>query len=63
MQERDRRAFDDIGCAVGQRSQTLICGRQFAGQELTFGPFQIQREDQVMPALPAIVVQEPRASS
>ena len=60
VQARDRRSLDGIGCAVRQRSQALIGGRQLAGQELAFGPLQLQGEDQVVPALPAIVAQERR---
>jgi hypothetical protein len=62
MQARERCALDGIGCAVQQRGRALIGGPQFAGQELAFGPFQLQGEDQVTSALPAIVTQELRAS-
>src|SRR5260370_6433130 len=62
MQARERCALDGIGCAVRQRGQALIGGPQFAGQELAFGPFQLQGEDQVMSALPVNFTQELRAS-
>ena len=41
--------------------QALLRVRQLAGQELAFGPVQLQREGELVPALPAILRQERRA--
>ena len=51
-QARDRRAFDSRGRAGRQRRQALLCLRQCAGEELAFGTIQLERESQLVPALP-----------
>lgn len=40
-----------------QRGQSRFGGQQLSRQDFTFGPVQLQREEQVMPTLPAIVAQ------
>ena len=51
-QAGDAGAFE-CRCGAGrQRRQALLRFRQRAGQELTFGPIQLQREGELVPALP-----------
>ena len=45
---------------VRQRRQALLRVRQLAGQELAFGPVQLQREGELVPALPAVLRQQRR---
>ena len=59
-QARDGRSFDRICGAGRQRCQALLRVRQRAGQELAFGPVQLQREGELVPALPAIFRQQRR---
>ena len=59
-QARDRGAFHRIGGAGRQRRQALLRFRQLAGEELAFGPIQFEREDELVPAFPAILRQQRR---
>ena len=52
--------LDRICGAARQRRQALLRCRQRAGQELAFGPVQLEREGELVPALPAVVRQQCR---
>ena len=56
----DGRSLDRICGASRKRCQALLRCRQRAGQELAFGPVQLQREGELVPALPAVVRQQRR---
>ncbi len=48
-------------CGAGRKHiQPLLRFRQRAGEELAFGPVQLQREDELVSALPAILRQQCR---
>ena len=51
-QAGDGGAFDRRCGAGRKRRQALLRFRQRAGQELAFGPVQLQREGELVPALP-----------
>ena len=57
-QARDGRSLDRICGASRKRFQALLRFRQRTGQELAFGPMQLQREGELAPALPAILRQQ-----
>ena len=60
-QAGDAGAFE-CRCGAGrQRRQALLRFRQRAGQELAFGPVQLQREGELVPALPRVFRQQRRA--
>ena len=52
-QARDRGSFHRICGAGRQRRQALLRLRQRAGEELAFGPVQLQRKGELVPALPS----------
>ena len=57
-QARDAGAFGGVCGSRGQRRQALLRLRQRAGEELAFGPIQLQREDKFVPAFPTIFGQQ-----
>ncbi len=59
-QARDRGAFHGICGAGRQRRQALLRFRQRAGEELALGPVELQREAELVTALPRILRQQGR---
>src|SRR5262249_29734597 len=59
-QAGDVGAFDRGGDVRRQRYQALLCCRQRTGEELAFGPVQLERKEQLVPALPRVFRQECR---
>ena len=57
-QARDGRSLDRVAARADKRVQALLRRRQRAGQELAFGPVQLQREGELVPALPAVLRQQ-----
>src|ERR1700692_1884501 len=62
-QEHNGRSFQRSGGAGRKRSQPLFRFHELAGEELAFGPIQLEREDEVVPAFPAILFQQSHTSS
>src|SRR5271166_4405016 len=59
-QAGDSRPFERIGGANCKHSKALLRSRQRARQELAFSTMQLQRKHQLVPALPAVLRQQPR---
>src|SRR5215470_18926345 len=59
-QAGDVGAFDRGYDAGRQRYQALLRCRQRTGEELAFSPVQLQRKEQLVPALPRVVRQQCR---
>jgi len=53
-QARDGRSLDRICGVSRKRFQALLRFRQRTGQELAFGPIQLQREGELVPPLPRV---------
>ena len=60
VQARHDGMFDRCRGALRKRRQSLLRDLHLTGQELAFGPVQVQRKSQLMPALPAILRQQRR---
>ena|SRR5688500_16154848 len=62
QQARDGSSVDRVRSARRKRDEAFFRGRYLPGQELTFGSMEAQAEDQIVPALPAVLSHQCRAS-
>ena len=63
VQTRDRSSFHRICGATGKAFQPLVGGGHCSREKLAFGPEQLQLEDQLVAALPAVFRQQRQAGN